>query len=303
MLRTSANHNNIYLFLATAETLSFTEAGKKFGITQGAVSYRIKQLEDEIGSKLFIRQIRRIVLTPEGKQLYVAVKHSYKVIDNVISDLKDPTPTGELRIGASPSFASRVLIPALPSFLEQYPQMNVRVVTSSVSQTFNDESMDLAIVYADRVSEFHTEPVIRESIVPICSPAYARKHKLLFTNQTLSELTLIDNVNSSNWMQWLNNSDYVASNNNRFLVDNFHSTLSAATSGIGLAIGRWTLVKDLILSGELVAPYQAVLTNKHYWLVSVRGMEHRASYKLFASWVNSKVFGKNAEATSKIPHR
>ncbi|MGR5065215.1 LysR substrate-binding domain-containing protein [Photobacterium sp. DNB22_13_2] len=294
MLRASANHNNIYLFLATAETLSFTEAGQKFGITQGAVSYRIKQLEDEIGCKLFIRRVRRIALTPEGKQLYDAVSQSYQVIDNVISDLKDPTPCGELRIGASPSFSSRVLIPALPSFLEQYPQMNIRVVTSSISQTFNDESMDVAIVYADRISDFHTEPVIRESILPICSPDYADKHNLSSGIKTLSGLTLIDNVNSSNWMQWLNDGEYTSTDNNRFLVDDFHSALSAASSGIGLAIARWSLVKDLIQSGELIAPYQAILTNKHYWLVSVKGMEHRASYKLFSSWVNNEVFGKKS---------
>ncbi|WP_367990580.1 LysR substrate-binding domain-containing protein [Vibrio sp. NTOU-M3] len=290
MLRTSANHNNIYLFLAIAETLSFTEAGRRFGITQGAVSYRIKQLEDEIGCKLFIRHIRRIALTPEGKLLFNAVTQSYQEIDNVISDLKDPNPSGELRIGTFPSFASRVLIPALPRFLEQYPQLNVRVVTSTVPQTFNDESMDLAIVYADRIHQFHSQQVKRESIIPVCSPEYAKQKRLSSDSKELSGLTLIDDVNSSNWIQWLDDGEHVATNNTNFLVDDFHSVISAATSGIGLAICRWTLVKDLIQSGVLIAPFNAVLTNKYYWLVSVKGMEHRSTYKLFANWLNTEIF-------------
>lgn len=289
MLRTQANHSNIYLFLEAAETLSFTEAGKKFGVSQGAVSYRIKQLEDELHCQLFIRQVRRLSLTPEGKQLYEAVSQSYRDIDNVIADIMDPNPSGELRIGASPSFAARVLIPAIPHFLERHPQMSVRVVTSSVSQTFNNDAMDVAIVYADRVRDFHSESILRESVVPICSPEYAKLHHLSSDNPVLTGLTIIDNVNSSNWVQWVDNSGYQLGDNKRFLVDDFHSTLAAATSGIGVAIARWTLVKDLIESGELVAPYDAILTNKHFWLVSVKGMERRASYQLFAKWMKEEV--------------
>ncbi len=293
MIRAPINHSNVYLFLTTARTLSFTKTGEIFGISQGAVSHRIKSLEEEVCCKLFVRRPRSIALTPEGNQLYSSVSASFELIDNVISDLKSPNPTGEIRIGASPSFASQVLIPNLPKFLDMYPELDVRIVTSNVSKRFDDESMDLAIVYDQAIDDLHSEAIVRESIIPICSQDYANKHGLLEGGGTHSHLTLIKNVNSSNWGQWHSKEDYELKQSRSIVVDDFHSSTSAALNGAGIAIARWILVRDLLMSGELVSPFNAVLTDKHYWLVTVKGMEHRPNYRLFSKWIREEIFGSN----------
>ncbi|MCK6264482.1 LysR family transcriptional regulator [Vibrio sp. ZSDE26] len=292
MIRTPINHSNVYLFLSAARTLSFTKTGEIFGITQGAVSHRIKSLEEEVGCKLFVRRPRNIALTPEGSLLFSSVSQSFELVDNVISDLKNPNPTGELRIGASPSFASQVLIPNLPKFLSKYPDLDVRIITSRESKRFDDESMDLAIVYDEAIANLHSEAIVRESIIPVCSHEYAHKNNLLNGRSTIEGLTLIDNVTSTNWKQWSSQECYEIKDNRTIKVDDFHSSTSAAISGVGIAIARWILVKDLLKSGALVSPFNAILTDKHYWLVTVKGMEHRPKYRLFSNWICEEIFGK-----------
>ncbi|MGC9401927.1 LysR substrate-binding domain-containing protein [Vibrio genomosp. F10 str. 9ZC157] len=291
MIRASVNHSNVYLFLSVARTLSFTNTGKKFGITQAAVSHRIKSLEEEVGCTLFVRKPRNIALTPEGNQLFKSVSQSFELVDNVIDDLKNPNPTGTIRIGTSPYFASQVLIPNVPKFIERYPDLDVQIITSSESQRFDDETMDLAIVYSEGVEGLYSEELVRESILPICSREYAKKHNLDDEAPSLSGLTVIRNVNSSNWMQWLSEEERELENHRSFVVDDFHSSTSAAINGVGVAMGRWILVRDLLKSGDLVSPFNAALTDKHYWLITVNGMEHRPKYRLFSKWIQDEIFG------------
>ncbi|MGF1718590.1 LysR substrate-binding domain-containing protein [Vibrio kyushuensis] len=291
MIRTPVNHSNVYLFLSVARTLSFTKTGRLFGITQAAVSHRIKSLEEEVGCTLFVRKPRNIALTPEGNQLFKSVSQSFELVDNVIDDLKNPNPAGTIRIGTSPSFASQVLIPSLPKFIEKHPALDVQIITSSESQRFDDETMDLAIVYSENVEGLYCEEIVRESILPICSREYAKKHNLNNEHPSLTGLTLIRNVNSSNWVQWLAKEERELDNHRSFIVDDFHSTTSAAINGLGIAMGRWILVKDLLKSGDLISPFNAALTDKHYWLVTVNGMEHRPKYRLFSKWIQDEIFG------------
>lgn len=290
MIRSSVNYSNLYLFQIVAKCLSFTQAGSALGITQAAVSHRIKNLEEEVGCKLFVRWVRSITLTPEGSELFDSVSSSFGRVDTVIDEIRNPIPRGEIRVGTSPHFAVNILIPRLGSFIKAYPELTVRLVTSYDSQRFDDESMDLAIVYDLPTIDFYCEELGSEQILPICTLAYAQEHHLLDEGTSLSGVTLIKNSHSSDWQQWLTKQKPPIQECKEFIVDEWTSALVAAQSGLGVAIGRYTAVKEKLETGELVAPFKRVTTDKSYWLVTVPGMENRDKFRLFSDWLKESVF-------------
>ncbi|NWK17280.1 LysR family transcriptional regulator, partial [Vibrio parahaemolyticus] len=79
--------SNMYTFAVAGKCLSFTKAAEELFITQGAVSQRIKSLEEQLGFSLFVRMTRRLELTKEGERLLHALNQSFEVIFSELEDI------------------------------------------------------------------------------------------------------------------------------------------------------------------------------------------------------------------------
>src|ERR1700754_776884 len=116
----------ITLFVRVARTGSFSLVARERGISQPTVSRAIAALEREIGVTLFVRTSRAVKLTEAGVDYFGRV-------EGILADLEDATHSvrgtgeirGSLRVGLSSTFGLRELIPRLPRFLEQHPELNV----------------------------------------------------------------------------------------------------------------------------------------------------------------------------------
>ncbi len=142
--------SKLRLFEIVAEAGSFTEAARRLHMSQPAISRQISALEASLGAKLFHRHARGLVLTHEGEQLHEATREMSERIDRVqlaIEGSRD-RPSGELRLATTVSFGSTWLARQMRDFLEQYPDIRLRLVLA-------DEESDLSRREADCAVRFH----------------------------------------------------------------------------------------------------------------------------------------------------
>ncbi len=143
--------HHLRIFLAVAETLSFTRAAEQLMLTQSAVSHQIARLEREIGSPLFVRNGRTISLTPAGEALCSPARRVFVAMEEAVATVRRTVRAdlGRLRIGASPSACQYIIPEALREFRESFPNYSLSIVPAdspAVIQQLLDESIDLGLV-------------------------------------------------------------------------------------------------------------------------------------------------------------
>ena len=134
----------IRAFEAVARHLSFTRAAAELGMTQAAVSYQIRILEDRLGTPLFLRKPRQIALTEAGTRLAPQVGDAFALLRNAFAELGGRLDS-TLAISAVPTFASQWLAANLGLFQLANPEVAVRVESSPELVDFSAAEIDLAI--------------------------------------------------------------------------------------------------------------------------------------------------------------
>ncbi|MDV6250551.1 LysR substrate-binding domain-containing protein [Vibrio sp. EA2] len=290
--------SNLYTFNVAAKCLSFTNAAEELHLTQGAVSQRIKQLEQQLGFKLFIRLTRKLELTEEGKRLYETVSGSFSTIFSDIDDIRFNELTGELYIGVAPTFAQSWLLPKLANFQARYPNLNLKIRVKASYLDFHHEPVDLAIYYSrEPQSDMHNEMLFEEHLTPVCTPLYAEKHKITDQVSSLANANLIhctESIDSANydfeWQHWLKQqTEPITPNANYYVFNHGEMAVSAVKNHMGVGMGRVALIQPYLDSGELIAPFGVTPADMKYLLICPKGMEQRPRFKAFTSWLRSQL--------------
>lgn len=139
------------VFYVVAKTGSFTAAAKELFISQSAVSQSIKSLEDNIGSRLFVRGSKNIALTSVGEMLYSHVEQAYNLIKSAegkIMELKSLN-LGEIKLGVGDTILRYLLLPTLQRFISDYPKIKIRITnrtTPGIIDSIKSGTVDLGII-------------------------------------------------------------------------------------------------------------------------------------------------------------
>jgi DNA-binding transcriptional LysR family regulator len=149
------------IFYHTARSGSFSSAAKQLFITQSAVSQAINNLEEKIGSRLFIRKSRSILFTTEGEILFKHVEQAYNFIKTAEGKLLEmhSLSIGEIRIGVGDTICRYFLIPYLKHFISLHPNIKIKVINRTspqIIEILKNGQIDFGIV---------TLPVNDESVV------------------------------------------------------------------------------------------------------------------------------------------
>ena len=139
----------LHTFEVTASHLSFTRAAEDLHLTQGAVSHRIRHLEELLGFRLFIRMTRKLALTQEGERLLATLSRSLRQISDEIEDIREQDLRGLLHIGIAPTLAQLWLMPRLADFQRSWPSLNLKLKVRAGVVDFHEEQVDLAIYYGN----------------------------------------------------------------------------------------------------------------------------------------------------------
>lgn len=121
------------VFYYVASTLSFSEASRQLFISQSAVSQAVKQLEQKLECKLFLRTTKKISLTQEGERLFQYIEPAINLINAGEAQMitEDPLAGGMLRIGASDSICRYFLIPYIERFHQKFPNVQISIINQT----------------------------------------------------------------------------------------------------------------------------------------------------------------------------
>lgn len=285
-------------FEAAARHLSFTRAADEICVTQGAISHRIRALEAELGLALFRRLTRRLELTEAGEVLARAVRRGLDEFAGGLAALERGTvPDGPLRVSVLPSFAARWLVPRLGRFHDRHPGIETRIAAESRLADLRAGGADLAIRFGrGRYPGLEVEFLMGDAVRPVCSPSLLREHGPLDCDAIgrfplLHDSTAETDGSGADWASWCAHAgrpDLPCQPGQR--LSNAMLALEAAAAGLGLALGRESLVEEDLASGRLTAPLAvSAPTTFSYWLVCLPDARGAPRTVAFRAWLLDEV--------------
>ena len=294
-------------FESSARHLNFTKAADELFLTQSAVSRQIQTLEERLAVRLFVRQRRGLLLTPEGERLYRAVQGALRQVQDAVDGLRQRDDARRVTVTSTMAFCSLWLVPRLGEFHHACPDVDVRVAASDRVLNLERERIDVSVRYCTRdQAPAGAQLLFDESLLPVCSPALLAGGPPLRRPQDLARYVLLhleDPDNPSVWLAWSNwlgavgVHDLEAAGSVRF--NYFDQCVRSALAGQGVALGRVPLISDLLRDGSLVAPFaQLSSTNRAYWLVRAASAQRRPQVEQFAQWLMEAVRQQQALSTA-----
>ncbi|APX06860.1 transcriptional regulator [Vibrio campbellii] len=283
---------NLHTFSIAAKHLSFTQAAKELHLTQGAVSHRIKVLEQELGFSLFVRGTRKLELTSEGHRFQKTLSTSLSTIFNEIEEIKSTDLVGELNIAASPGFLNGWLMPRIADFQRHFPGFNLNLFAQENQLDLVTNQIDVAIFYdTDHLVDVYRQRLFGEKYIPVCTPQYMKELNILEDGmKSLRRINFIHALGSDVWQRWVTYMELdIDIFQHFYCVSHRDMAVLAARNHVGVAMGRYRFVKDFLDKGELVSPYPMMDTLLGYDLVCPSGYEHRPKVKTFISWIESQL--------------
>lgn len=281
-------------FEAAARRLSFTQAAEELFLTQSAVSRQIKALEEQLGTALFQRRHRQLVLTAAGEELYRAATDALHTLAAATAKIRDPGAGRVLTVSSTIGLTSLWLIPRLADFRSLHPDIDIRIDANNRLIDLEREAIEVAIRYC--TPAVAPESAIRlfgEDVLPICSPALIKRSGPIRTVRDLERQVLLHYERpgvSAPWLTWtvwmeaMQVGKFRAAGSLRF--SQFDQVIQAAIDGQGVALGTTPLVRQLIRSRKLVAPLgRAAKSSRVYYLVVGAGAATRPDVKQFVAWL------------------
>ena len=280
-------------FEAAARHLSFTKAGEELFLTQSAVSRQIKELEDQLGVALFQRRHRALALTEAGHQFYSAASQALATMRAATDRLRAQSGRKALSVTTTHSFAALWLIPRLAGFTREHPGVDVRITAETKVQELERDGLDVALRHGPAsLAGPNAVRLFGEKVFPVCSPKLLKKKPLLKPADLRNHVLLqYDDPDARHpwlhWKTWLEVeriADLKPAGTLSF--SGYEQIIPAAVAGHGVALGRSPLVKDLMRSGELVAPFKSSADPaRAYFAIVSRRAEGRPEVRAFLEWL------------------
>ncbi|HZZ35140.1 MAG TPA: LysR substrate-binding domain-containing protein [Caulobacteraceae bacterium] len=277
----------VRVFEAAARLGSFTRAAEELGITQAAVSWQVKALEQRLGQALFRRLPREVALTASGERLARASSEAISVLRAAVSDLTD-IGEGVLAITTLQSFATHWLAPRLGGFQLAHPKIAVRLETEGRLVDLTRENVDLAIrggggVWPGLESHF----LMASDVTPLCAPVLAAELGGLTRPEDLLHAPRVGL--DEDWASWFAAAGVAAPQapaRPRLIADVQSIEVASALAGQGVALGSPIFFAAEIGQGRLVRPFETTLRfGAGYWLAYSKDRRRSPKIAAFREWL------------------
>jgi LysR family transcriptional regulator, glycine cleavage system transcriptional activator len=252
--------NALRHFEAVARLGSFAAAASDLHVTHWAVGKQIRMLEDWFGVPLFERRSRGVVPTDEGAALLNDVKGAFSRLSSSVTRLRHESitrrVTGVVRVNTLASFALCWLIPRLTDFRALYPDIDVRLSTTSRKLRYVGGAFDIGVRSGpEDAAGLTSTPLMPDLRLPACSPAVLQSHPIR-TVADLRNHTLLHSMSTRTaWSDWLREAGAPGLQGAGHLdFDHVFLQLGAAAEGLGVTLASLPLIERDIATGRLVCP-------------------------------------------------
>lgn len=280
-------------FECAARHLNFTHAADELAMTQAAVSYQIRILEDRVGQDLFTRQPRGVALTPAGQHLARTATEALDLLrDGFAQARQDCNQT--LVLNAAPSFATNFLAARLGRFQIANPDIAVRVEMSQKLVALGPDTADAAIRSGDGAwPDVHTNLLFDNLSAPMLSPALAEQIGGIHTPKDLLKLPFLD-PHDPWWQDWFAGAGIAkyASTAPKGRRDFGPMVLQEQAIINGAGVGKLVpaLCTHALSTGQLIQPFPHTLTDgTAFWFVTPKSKRLPAKTRAFRDWLLAEV--------------
>jgi DNA-binding transcriptional LysR family regulator len=255
------NVNDLLAFIAVARERSFTKAAAKLGVSQSALSYTVRTLEERLGLRLLTRTTRSVSMTEVGERLLGSIGPRFDEIESEISALSAlrDKPAGTVRITTVEHAAEKILWPAMTTLLAEYPDIDVEIINDYGLIDIVAERYDAGVRLGEQVEKdmiaVRIGPDFRVAVV--AAPSYFRGHTQPLTPRDLTEHACI-NLRLPTygglyiWDFWKDGRELKVRVRGRVVFNSVAMMRQAALEGHGLAYLPEDLVEAAIQEGQLV---------------------------------------------------
>ena len=285
--------NALRAFEVAARHLSFAKASEELNVTPAAVSQQIKKLEEHLQVQLFGRKNRGLTLSEDAMLILPGIKDGFDKMTSSVQSLQRRKEHGFITVSATPSFASKWLVPRLDRWVAEHPETDVRISASLDLVDFEKTGIDLAIrfgagTYAGLTSTF----LMKESFVVVCSPILVRGDNALEIPADLKNHTLLHVLGPNpqygeDWRNWLQAAGVGDIDSERGLYfDDTAAGVASAIGGQGVLLARRAIIEEDVLRGLLVMPFDLDIPVEFSWyLVSPKTGQQSPSVNAFKQWL------------------
>lgn len=278
-------------FEAAARHGSFKQAASELGVTPTAISHQIRFLEEYTGLTLFDRQVRKVVLTDAGQQLYPVLRDGFNAFEATLQHLGKPQTRQQVVLTATNAFMARWLAPRVADFRRMHPGIDLELHASDEVVDLDSGTVDLAIRYGmGPYPGMKAEPLFADRFAPV---AGAQLGPLALAD--LNRLPLIEfkwsrsHPSNPTWKNWFAAAGlpWTAPLGQLRFSDEGHA-IQAAISGQGIALLSLELVADDIKAGRLVQPFGPTIPGHTYHLIRSDGRSPSIAVEAASDWLRTQ---------------
>lgn len=278
-------------FEAAARIGSFKGAAEELGVTPTAISHQIRDLEAELGIALFTRQVRKVVLTDAGLQLFPVLRNGFDAFQDAIERAAKPGGRTVVTIGATNAFTARWLVPRLAAFSKLERSIDLQLAASDDVVPLARSEVDIAIRYGQGDYPGHVvERLWQDEFSPVCNPLLE-----IDSAEAVATTPLIDfkwkraTPRNPTWERWSKASGVAIPDDTPFLrfSDETHA-IQAAVAGQGIGLLSTLLVAPELASGALVECFGPRMPAHDYFLVTRPRATDNPAVGAVASWIKAQ---------------
>ena len=297
--------NALKAFEAAARLESFTEAAGELFVTHAAVSRHVRDLEEWLGTELFIRTGRGVQPTEAGRRF---VSRLTPLFDQIADATREAAAVGDVRqlkVTVEPAVASRWLVPRLGRFNDLHPDIELAIDPTTEFADFRSGEADVGIRYgAGNWPDVEAVKLTDALIFPVCAPKLIRERTSV-TPADLADYNLLHESRKQWWADWLAATGVTGVEDWRGTLFQNHLAIEAAEAGQGFALGDQLLCTDALAEGWLVRPFAFDIKDHwHYWIVRGKGQKETPPVRAFREWLMGEIAETNkryAQLTGQKP--
>lgn len=280
---------SLHAFLAAARAGSFSRAASEIGLTQGAVSRQVAQLEQWLGRTVFDRHGRRVALNASGRAYADAIAPALMAIRRATRDVRANDDRRVVELAVLPGFGMRWLAPRLPRLSARHPDLVVNLTARSDEFDFAQEPFDAAIHFGRAEWPGATlELLFREASMPVVGPSLAAGLRAPADLLAMPLFTLRTRPDA--WQRWFALAGVTpAAIRSAGSFSQFLMLAQAVGAGAGAGLVPRFLIEPELAAGTLVAPFDLALDGDDaYYLARPIGRQTSAVDD-FAAWLSDEI--------------
>jgi LysR family glycine cleavage system transcriptional activator len=278
----------LHTFAVAASAKLMSAAAASLGLTPGAVSQRIKELEVQVGHRLLVRSSKGVEMTRAGHRLFERISDPLSALETAYETTCGRVDSQRIVVTTTPSFAVSWLVERLAEFARAHPKIEIAIEAGNSVVDLRSDPVDLAIrhglgEYPGLVSHWLMAP----AQIVVGSPALLKQGPPIAKAEDCLRYPLLHDIEQRDWEYWLTalgRKRDVPKGGHAFSDDTL--LVRAAVAGQGLALVYDTYAASDIAAGRLVQPFKGRWPSKFaYYLVGRAQTFRRPAVRRFKTWL------------------